>query len=415
MSVRRLQVKLLNLLIILLPYHYLIFGVLFAELPGMKLWRDAVIILIWALEIIKNKKVYIDKWELIDILFGILTIVYIFFAPYLNQAFNMARVYLIPMLLFHSVRKMELQTHEITNILKKIYNNTIILCLYGIIQAYVLGSNFLIRLGYPVNSFGSLNDSYYLSGYGNVYFGRAIQRVVSTFSSANICGFYLCLVFIIFIYAKNLVGLSKRKYTFFIFFVGATLVLTFSRSTWLALAIALILVGRKQVFDFVKRQYKMIVLMIVIIVVIVIESDGVRSALTHIAISSVSGSDTSMVSHYATISNAFELIKDNPWGLGLGVNGPRALNYGNANLVESAILLIVFDFGILGAILYFMDYIVLIVDSFARKKRSIYSKLCLCTSIFVIIAYLNIPYVQEMECTCLAYVILAQTWKLKRG
>lgn len=413
MSRRKLQVKLLELLIIFIPYHYLIFGVLLSDIPIVKLWRDLVIILICLLGVSKKEIGKIDKYIFFHMIFIIIGVFYVFVSPYKEQAMNIFRVYVLPLILFDTVRRMDITAQEFKIIFKKIYINTIILCVYGIIQAYILGDSFLIKIGYFVNESGRLNDSYYLSGYGNIFFGRSIQRIVSTFSSANIFGFYLGLVFVISIFLRNYFTVSKKKYVMFVFLVGITLLLTFSRSTWLALVISLVFSARRQVSIFIKKQYKSVILLTVLTIVLVAINHKIQQALLHIFISSFSGTDTSMVSHYQTLDEAFKLIYEKPWGLGLGINGPRALNYGSANLVESSILLIIFEFGILGAVIYFFDLLLLFFD-FLICSKNFYSKLGMSILLFVIIDYLNIPYVQELECTCLAYISLAQTWKNRR-
>lgn len=405
MRIRKMQIFLLKLFLLLLPYHYMIFAILLKDIPILKLWRDAVIIVMFLLGMIKKGKIKVNSVFVINIVLIFLNVIYVVIAPNKFQAINITRVYLLPILLFNCVRELHLNKNELQRIAKLVMYNTIILCLYGMFQAYILGASFLIELGYETNSKGNLPSSFYLSNYKGSAIGRGVQRVVSTFSAANICAFYMSIIFIVFLYAKKYLKIKDITYFLFMILVFATIVLTFSRSSWLAIAIALIVSGGKQIYKFIKEFKIPVVLAILVILGVVLWFDSLRNALIHVFVSSASGSDTSMLSHYSTINKAIELIKENPFGLGLGINGPRALNYGESNTVESAILLMVFEYGIIGAGLYFYNYVYIGLKSYLCKSngRSL-ANLNICLVLFTIIAFINIPYVQEMECTSLFFI-----------
>lgn len=403
MSIRKIQVNLLEVLILLMPYHYILFAVLFKNISIFKLWRDIIMILIIILGLVKSKRIRYDSSLIIDFLFVLWNIFYIVTAPDKFKAINIARVYLIPILLFHGIKNLYLSKHEIQKIGIKVMYNTIIICAYGLMQAYILGPSFLIRLGYGKN--GSLQAAYYLSNYSGHILGSNIQRVVSTFSSANICAFYLCSIFILFLFVKDYINVSRQVYNVFMCILIITIILTFSRSSWLAIGISLIVSGRKQLMNFIVRRMNIILTLFFIALIALFASNSLRNALIHILMSSFSGTDTSIVSHYSTIENAIKLIRNNPSGLGLGENGPRALNYGNSNLVESSFLLMAFEYGVIGAAFFLYDYIFLAVGAIKNRKidKKI-SELSLCLVTFTLIAYFNIPYVQEIECTSIFFI-----------
>ena len=391
MSIRRIQILLLKVFLLLMPYHYMLFAVVLKDISFLKLWRDAVIILIFLLGMVRNGKIKVNSSLVVNIALIFLNIIYIIIAPAKFQAINITRVYLLPLLLFKSIRELHLNKSEIQQIAKLVMYNTIIVCLYGIFQAYVLGGTFLIKLGYATNGKGGLPASFYLSNYEGSSIGRGIQRVVSTFSAANICAFYMSVIFIVFLYAHEYLNIKKRTYFIFMVIVFAT--------------IALILVGIKRIFNFIKKMKLPVIAAVMLLLGVIVVFDPLREALIHVFVSSASGSDTSMLSHYSTIDKAYELIKENPMGLGLGVNGPRALNYGASNKVESSILLMVFEYGIIGAALYFYNYVYIAVKAYSyRAYGKNLASLNICLVAFTLIAYINIPYVQEMECTSLFFI-----------
>lgn len=417
MKIRRFQFILLKILITVMPFHYLLFAIILSDIPFLKLWRDIIIIVIYLLNFTIGKRIRIkfDTSTVIDCLFFVYTLLYIFGARYFKQAANIARVYLLPIFLFHAIRNIDFKEWEINEIFKIFYVNTIIICFYGLFQAFILRDNYLIALGYQTAEDGRLGAEFYLSNYGNSMIGRNIQRVISSFSSANSCGYYLCIIFIIFLFYRDRIGVSKNKYGLFMMLIGITIVLTFSRSSWLGIAIALIIYAGKQIKRFMIEQKNMIILGLGMVIIVIIASSSLKKALVHIIFSSLSGKDTSVMSHYSTINRAFEIIKNNPWGLGLGENGPRALNYGPSNLVESSILLMVFEFGIVGALIYFFNYINIAFNAMIHKRDKNKSRFILCLTSFVLIAFLNIPYIQEIECTSMFFILSGMMWNKRTG
>ncbi len=392
-----------------MPYHYLVFAVLLANVPVLKLWRDVLLMAVLVLEIMRSGGVKRDSALVSDVIFILLCFVYVFLAPVTFKALNITRIYLLPILIFHVVKNLALTEWEIQSFLKKLMFSTVVLCIYGIVQAFLLGPDFLVMLGYSNND-GVLSHTYFLSNFGGNVLGRSVQRVVSTFSSANVCAFYLCCVLIVYLSARKRIKVSAVAYYSFMFLVFATIVLTFSRSSWLALAIAVLLTNAAPLWAFIREGWKPTACLAIVALIAVIAAESLQDALIHIIKSSLSGSDTSVVNHFSTIKTAITKVSASPFGLGLGENGPRALNYGSANLVESSYFLMVFEYGLIGAVLYFYDYVFMIIYALKNRRYAKHqSAICLCLAVFALIAYFNIPYVQEIECTgfvCIVFGLL---------
>lgn len=407
LKIRQCQIHLITILILFMTFHYLLFAVLLKSVSVLKLWRDGIMILIFALELLKGKGLKRDITFAVDIVFLTLNVIYIVLAPNIFPALNVARVYIVPFMLFHAVKNLDPTPQEVSTLLKRLMVCITICCVYGLVQAYVLGPGFLVKIGYE-NTNGVLSHTYFLSNYNGSAVGREVQRVVSTFSSANVCAFYLCSAFIIFLFSREKVQVKAAAYYGFMFLVFATVVLTFSRSCWLAIAVALILFGIKQIYKFVVNGWKAVAVLAALVVVAIIAMPPLQRALLHIIKSSFSGSDTSVLNHFSTLTKGADAVAANPWGLGLGANGPRALNYGPSNLVESSFFLMAFEYGVFGAVVYFFKYVFLAVKAVQnRRKSKTESMLSLCLLTFIAVAYFNIPYVQEIECTSLILIVLA--------
>ena len=413
MSVRKCQISLIKILVLLLPYHYLIFAVLLQNYPVLKLWRDLIMMIIIVLGMC-SQKIILDLCSLIDGIFIVLTIVLIIVSPVPNQAINIARVYIIPLLMFHTVKKMNYKNSEISELLSLVFGNTIILSFYGIFQAYILGGDFLVSLGYGTAENG-LGAEFFLSNFAGGVLVGGVQRVVSTFSSANVCSFYFCIVFIIFLFGEKYIRVRKRTRVCFLVLLAATIVLTFSRSCWLAMLIAVLLYARKPLIEVIKKRKGIVIVVVIAITVLVGTNKRIQNSLEHIINSSLSGTDTSLLSHNDSKNAARKKIEKSPYGFGLGINGPRALNYGSSNLVESSYYLMMFEYGIVGGIIYFWDYIYVIMLAVNNKKKNKVRNYLLTMTVFVLIAYINIPYIQEIECTVLYFISVGIVLKNSKG
>ena len=415
MKVRKLELRLLEALLFFLPFHFLIFAVVLKQVPVLKLWRDAIMLAVVGLELYRSRSIKKDAALIADLVFALLAAVYVVIAPAFMQAANIARVYLLPLLLFHAVKRIAPTREELQSMLKLVMVSATVCCLYGLLQAYVLGPEFLIKLGYATKN-GMLSHTYYLSNYNGTNIGRAVQRVVGPFSAPNVFAFYLSCVLIVFLTAGKHLKVRPVIYYGFMFLVFGTIVLTFSRSCWLAVMVSVLLLNYRQLWQFIKNGWKPIAVLVALVAVVILCYADLRTALLHVIKSSFSGSDTSVGNHFATLEKGIATVKEHFWGLGLGKNGPRALNYGKSNLVESSYLLMMFEFGVLGGILYFFDYAYMAVKAVRgyRINRDAAS-LALCMIGFALIAYFNIPFVQEMECAGIMLITLAFLYPMLSG
>lgn len=387
-----LQKKIVMLLLFLLPFHYLLFSVLLKKYVFLTLYRDFLILFLFLLQILSNKKMKITTWKTCAFVFVLFIIGCIFVSIDFKNALTIARVYIAPIILLGCTMSIRFSEKDILTIQKINMFDSIVVSLYGVIQAYFLGADYLKKLGYGKTATGELGASLYLSSYLGNAMGHRIQRVISSFSAANMCAFYLCCVLIFTFLYNRVFQVNKKTRILNIGILGVTIILTFSRSCWLALIIVVLydLYKRKKIN---KRVIKYFFLLSIpfILVLLLAKNTIVVKGIIHIVESSFSGSDTSLISHVTSVNNAFSTIKNHPWGLGLGINGPRALVYGYNNLVESSYLLMCFEIGIIGALIYFGIYGSLMLD----KRSNNYGRKILI--IFILVSFINIPYVQEYE------------------
>lgn len=397
--------NLIKLLIAFMAYHYLIFAVILDGFSVLKLWRDLLIIVLLLISFMRSIK--LDIVELIIIVVGFIFFIYMMNAPHLDSAFNIFRVYYVPMLIYFVARRYYADIKWYKGLLKLLLYNATLLSLYGIFQAFVLGPSFLIKLHYNMSG-DLLSGGFYISGLSN------IQRVASTFSSPNICGMYLLLVFIVCYTSKSIMEINEKKYNICMGIILATIMLTFARTVWLSLGVVLLIDNYKKLFSvkMIAVIWKGLVLIgLAIILDRIFLNSTIYNTLNFILVRTLTGSDDSMISHQSTLNQGMNLIVNNPWGLGLGLNGPRATSFGDANLVESSYFTLIYDIGILGCIVYFLTHIIpmLAIHKFERNKQIVRAKTVKYIVIAILLAEINYPYIQEMEVTIFVFFFLGIT------
>ena len=124
--------------------------------------------------------------------------------------------------------------------------------------------------------------------------------------------------------------------------------------------------------------------------------------IIHLITRTLTFKDTSIISHFSSLNESINIFSENIMGTGLGMNGPKARQfYDNAYLTESSYFLLLFEFGIIGTIIYIGILISILVRAFLRKKEGLICNWC-CNSIysitaFILVVFTFLPFVQDME------------------
>ena len=409
----------LIILVLLMPTHRMLFD---AIIPGRldNLWRDSLLILGVVVILIIQKGIYIGKHGANIIMMWLVCAIYLCFSQRLSLAMNLARTYLIPTLVYFIVVNIK-NDEKFIKVVEKVFVYTaVILAIFGMIQAFVLGEGFLIALGYEANGEHLASNSFYISH----FFGR--QRVTSTFAAPNICGLYFGMVIIVLIY-------RIKEYKFGEVLLGIMLLgiaTTFSRSAMLGTAFALFVVFFvRNVGKLVLSRSTSIKLIIILVssvsvfMIINYMMDGlIFDMLKSSVMSVVKSTDPSANKHKEDLFVPLRTIVSNPLGLGFGNNGPMVLEYyKDANLVESSIYLLMYDFGIVGAMIFLGPYIrsvfILFLSAYrkftqkydnavADMQRENY-KIPAALSMLLLVVSLLLPSLQTFEILFVFYLFLA--------
>ncbi len=425
MKVLKWQKWLLAILILLLPYHTMATYVIGDAVPVIRFWKEGIIGLLFILFLVKivqdYKKTHSmykpNVFELILITYMIVEFFYICISNNVYQAAYIGRIYFMPLLLVPVVRCMEFTESYFRKLLQLVMLNTALLSLWGLIQCQFLGDGFLMDLGYPTTTkWGPLrlNDEFYIARLGD------FQRLVSTFAAPNTCGLYLAIVLLIILFMYKKLNINRAFVSVTIGLIVVALVVTFSRTAWIATCAGLLIYS----FNMIKWTKKkmlcaakaagMILLAFIILDGIFLSFD-ITMAFIHLVVSTINGNDSSVNGHIDSLAASVENIIMHPLGMGMGENGPRALVFmEEPNLTESAYFLMTYEVGIIGSIIYFGSYVKVIYDNireFRNKRNS--GRLFISSAVLIVLTgFISLPFVQDFEILVYVFIIMALQYNL---
>lgn len=405
--------RVLNILFIFLlfimPLHYYICVLLFKDTTIDNIFRDFIIIVLFFV-FLNDARFRIKRNSWIVFFNCIILVTYALISYVLWQyegTFNILRTYLIPMLFFFVASSYNFTKKEFEIVQKLIVIELTIIATYGFIQAFVLGDDFAIKLGYPsVDGFLS-SSSFYIGG----FFGY--QRNIGTFVSPNVCGALLSVALIVHLLDEKKYIEKKRWIVSGLLIVG--ILGTLSRSAILGFICAVVfflyISGKLFQTKKVKKKFVWIIpgAFVFCAIVIYIDNRYLNGMFFKMVNSSfmgtVTGTDLSMLGHINDLFAPIDIILKHPLGLGFGINGPMALeSMDNANAVESSIYLMVYEIGILPAFLFFVPYIRVIFDTIKNPKYKYYIPALV--NIMIIVTYFLLPNVQTYEILFYSYMYM---------
>ncbi len=314
----------LALLLLLLPFHTGIFQVARVELnlsPSVALalqsWKEGLLLLLAACLIaraLSAQKINIAHPEMV-VLVGLFVAAgaqALVRAPDLVTGLYDLRGTFEPFVVLLLALALPLNMDWYKRIVPKLLGVGVLVALFAIFQALFLGYPFLWKY-YAVNS--ALSPSF---GFMN----SAVQRAMGTFASPNQLSLYL--VFLIIV-AFNLVLRFPRHHFWMVAAIGllfVTLLLTVSRSGWLALVAGL---G----FSFLIWRRKQWVIMGGAVLTLIAAPVATAFGLDSHVMATVTGREISANYHADIFRQNVQIMLDNPLGVGPGRVGARALRFDN--------------------------------------------------------------------------------------
>jgi len=208
-------------------------------------------------------------------------------------------------------------------------------------------------------------------------YGRFL-RVYGGFSHPNIFAGFLAIsiIFLIILFLNNLFNDKYKKIFFWtsLLFLFQVLILTFSRSGFLALFMCLLFL---LVYSIIKKDFKIMLPMFVIICLFSLINMFVFKDLISPRIEQLNRLEQKSISDRSLLSDQAHQIIESNWisGVGLGNYIPYVYKNINSNLniwdyqpVHNVYLLIFSELGILGLISYILIFVYLIFSKIKEKK-----------------------------------------------
>lgn len=376
MSYQKRSYILIILLLCGLSLHYMFITILMNDAFYLKFWKEIVLFLLVCDTLLNNNmkssSQLIDmKLDYTSLAFHFFTCTLLFSGIFMTGDFSKAvfviRRYFIPFFVYYIAKQNKSFNKEfLYKIIRSVIYFYILIAIWGIFQAIVLGDNFLINLGYPLKYGIRLTDSYYFGG------AKGMQRVVSTFTNTNVYASVNGFLLLILFFNPDLSKTIKHK-NIILFVLLVAFLLSFSRSNWLALGIVIIIAFRKTKYLRKVVSYSSLLMVSFIpLLSIITQSNYINIFVTYIS-ETISMEDTSAAARSGIWLDGFKVFLSNPFGIGLGNVGVISRQFNNGEIVvngESSYLALLLDNGIHGAFFFITIFISLLY--YNRKYKNEY-------------------------------------------
>lgn len=407
---KKSELTVFKAIIILLLINYQVVTIVCNDFVIFKFLRDILLFVVFV-NILANSQGYkrVNKLSFAIVAFVVLLVVVSIANENVGTSVVFLRRYLFPLLMLLALLWSTKYTYEgYLDLMRFIFNILFILSLWGIFQAYVLGDTFLMDLGYPSSYSYSykritLKMSYYFGGMG-------IQRVVSTLSNTNVLAVILGTAVIYFITLKD--EILKKKYDIIklVIIVGAY-VLTFSRANFLAILI----VGIILIWKYVPYKKAIVIcvggaLFAFMMLYFVQDSSGITHKLVNWVVESLQFKESSASGRTQIWKEAFEAVKNNPFGIGFGKVGSYAddTNVGEFYHSENSYLAIALDLGWLGLFVYLCIVVALVFLLIKTKtmvgKRNTRAGLAIILYLLIVMMFSN--HIYDMEVMTFVFLLI---------
>lgn len=392
--------------------HYMFITIILNDNILFKFWKEIlIVIMLFDIFILKfnnryESRLMIDYSSIVIFFFLACLFISSLITNNISKCIYVIRLYCIPLLIYYIGKNNASFTKKsVSKIIKYIIVFYCIICIWGIFQALVLGDKFLINLGYPLKYEGRLRDSYYFGGFGN------FQRVMSTFSNTNVFGAILGMLIIISIF--NISVFSKRrngKIAIAIFSI--TLLLTFSRSNWIALSIILLMISRKNPKLLKSIFISFCIIGLFIFIYGILSDVNIFEILKQYLYNTVTLKEDSAVGRFGIWREAFNIFIYNPLGIGFGNVGTVSLVLNGRIIIpgESSYLAILLDTGIQGAICFFStilyNYIAIYKTKLQNKDANNFLRTVRYIILYILIMFIFSNHIYDLEITVFTFFFI---------
>ncbi|MBE0596620.1 MAG: hypothetical protein IH614_05060 [Desulfuromonadales bacterium] len=342
----------LALTLVGLTVHTLVFAHLLPTLFGLPqgvlgAWKEGAIALLlvitFARKVLSGEKLAggaVNGWLLLYLALGA---GYVFMAPELLVGLYGLRNGMAFFLLYFVGANLALSPAELRRLFALVVVSAVLVSAWGIFQPLVLGDQFLKDLRYGED--GVLGPSFYIAGF-------LFQRALSTFSSPNDLAAYLLLVMLVVLAVLQFEtdASSRKRLHWALAFMVPCFLYTVSRSAYLGLFCGISVLA-------VCLSSRRLIKFLALFAVVALTIGWATGVMSHF-VNTLLFRDPSVVGHLDSLLMSIRFTWENPFGIGLGMAGPKSGRFAEANFLnsESSYFIVMFQMGIAGILLLLAIY-----------------------------------------------------------
>lgn len=325
--------------------------------------KEQILFFTTFISLIFYKKLKVDKFFCVSVLFGMVLIGSFFTSDATAMAkITSVRQLIIPFLAFYFGRSLFINDErEIKDIVLFFVKICIFIALFGFFERFILGDNFWTEIGTRQFAINKGQQMYYTEAgiMGSYYtydlaaiFNKAIRRLVSITAEPLSTAHILSLGFIMLLFLRK--SFSHKFFVVSSIIIGLGIILGISKGAFLIVILSCIIYAMDNVKN---KKYVYYVLSVFMILGIIIIGLNV-------------GKNTSIGYHLDGFIDGIKNISI--LGHGIGKSGLNGLIYGNTGTevltAESTFGSILGQIGLVGMILFTVFFVLIIFELFANRK-----------------------------------------------
>lgn len=373
-----------------MPFHILISQWFSLGTGGLEAWKVAKDVVLLGLTLFgiclawqqgRNRGVF-NILVLLAVLYGLTHLLLWAFHPELFQ--RSAVVGLIYnnrlpcfLLLGYSAAILNPTMFALRSIFKVVIGVSTVVALLGVLQ-FVLPKDILTHLGYSLER--GVRPAFFIDD------NASLPRIMSTLREPNALGAYLLvpITALTAVLLRNRVPARRMVLGGLLLLHGLALLLTFSRSAWLAAMVCGVLIvwwqQKEWIVTFVKRRWIYIPVVLTALAIVgwlVKDTSFVQHYITHSTEEQVVDLDSNDY-HKLLVQQGLQGVYEQPLGHGPGTAGLASIqNPAGGQLTENYYVQIAYEVGLLGLAIFITVHVVAYRS--LRKRKDIYGRILLAT------------------------------------
>ena len=245
------------------------------------------------------------------------------------------RNYFEPLAFFFLARLMPFSRRDMTRLLLLLAGVAAVVALFGIYQARFIDFPTMVSMGY-LDEFGNLPFAFKTALQDGVPRPRAISTVTGPNQLAIYLNIFILLTGYALVWLRNGAFRSLARQAMLVVLLAIyvlCLLLTYSRGGLLALGVSLLGTGVIVVYERgIKRTWHELIhnrwLWLAMIAAAAVAVGGLlATGFARRIWRGLTGQDPAALGHLTSLSDALGYVTYNPWGMGMGMAGPRALRF----------------------------------------------------------------------------------------